>query len=528
MTIKKILIVVPPSVKRKNNYDISYKYLDFETYRLMTPIDPVTMASDLVRRGFEATVFDLGTFRDDGMAGLSEKLKMYLPDAVVLSNSILTFGSTFDIDGEEIFQTAKSILKNCITVLTGTHPSNYPGKAVKEGICDFSIKGEPELAVGELLQNLNQGGNSVELIRGLSFIKAEGGELVESHDSSLVQIEDLPKPDYTLVDESQRESYFEFLEFGKIRYPEASPKHRNIMTSRGCIIDCNFCSVKHLRGGQKYRRKSLEMVIAEIEDALADGIKEIHFFDDLFVENDRQALEFAGALKKKNLNFPWFVAQGMPLWAMTEEGLTALKETGMYRLIAPFESGSDKVLKSVVGKLASVEHNSSVIKWARRLDIEIIGLFVIGLPGETRQDLLATIKFAETYKDIDYSVFSIATPLVGTRMTNKAIKDGIYQDQGYLQKVVKRTVGFFKTEEFNELELGLIRTFEWDRINFPTLSRRKKYCKMVGMTLENLDVSRQTSVEKFHHYFPDYRGPLSYKEFLASEEMVLQTTPNIT
>ena len=83
----------------------------------MTPIDPVTMASDLVRRGFEATVFDLGTFRDDGMAGLSEKLKMYLPDAVVLSNAILTFGSTFDIDGEEIFQTAKSILKNCITLL---------------------------------------------------------------------------------------------------------------------------------------------------------------------------------------------------------------------------------------------------------------------------------------------------------------------------------------------------------------------------------------------------------------------------
>jgi anaerobic magnesium-protoporphyrin IX monomethyl ester cyclase len=525
MTIKKILIVVPPLVKRKNS-DLTYKYLDFETYRLVTPIDAVTMASDLVRRGFEATVFDLGTFRDDGISGLIEKLKTFLPDTVVVANSILTFGSTFDVDGEEIFQATNKVLNNCTTILTGTHASNYPGKAVKEGICDYSIKGEPDLAVGDLIQSLNQKKNSGESIRGLSFINTEG-ELMESHDSSLVQVDDLPMPDYKLIDKSQRESYFKFLEFGKIRYPEASPKYRDIMTSRGCIIDCSFCSVKHLRGGQKYRRKSFKMIIAEIENALEEGIKEIHFFDDLFVENEKQALEFAETLIKKNLKFPWFVAQGMPLWSMTEEGLTALKETGMYRLIAPFESGNDRVLKSVMGKLASVEHNQSVIEWARKLSMEIIGLFVIGLPGETRQDLLTTVEFAETNNDIDYSVFSIATPLVGTRMTQKAVKDGIYHDQGYLQKIVKRTVGLLKTSAFSELELGLIRTFEWDRINFSTLSRCQKYCEMVGMTMKDLDLSRQTSIEKFNYYFPDYQGPLSFKELLASENNAMQVAPNI-
>jgi radical SAM superfamily enzyme YgiQ (UPF0313 family) len=526
MNVKKILIVVPPLVKRKNNTDIAYKYLDFETYRLVTPIDAVTMASDLVRKGFEATVFDLGTFRDDGISGLTQKLNIYQPDLVVLSNSILTFGSTFDVDGEDIFQAAKEVLPNIITVLTGTHATNYPGKAVKEGICNYSIKGEPELAVGELVQKLNQEPESIKSIAGLSYLNSNN-ILVESSDSSLVNIENLPKPNYKLVDESQTESYFEFLEYGKIRYPEKSPKYRDIMTSRGCIIDCNFCSVKHLRGGQKYRRKGLDVVVSEIEDALEDGIEEIHFFDDLFVENDREAIEFAEALKKRNLKFPWFVAQGMPLWSMTLEALEALKETGMYRLIAPFESGSDKILKSVVGKLASIEHNSSVIKWAKELDLEIIGLFVIGLPGETRQDLLTTLEFAESNSKIDYSVFSIATPLVGTRMTKKAIKEGMYEDKGHLQKVIKRTVGLLKTAEFSELDLGLIRTFEWDRINFSTLSRRQKYCEMVGMSLEDLDLSRKTSKEKFYYYFPDYKGPLSFKEFFHSGEMVLQTAPNI-
>ena len=525
MGIEKILIVVPPLVKRKNNDDIAYKYLDFETYRLVTPIDAVTMASDLVKKGFEVTVFDLGTFKDDGISGLTKKLKTFVPDAVVLCNSILTFGSTFDVDGEEIFQATKNILKNCITILTGTHASNYPGKAVKEGKCDYSIKGEPELAVGNLIQKLTQEPRSIDSITGLSYFNSEN-EFVKSSDSSLVQIEDLPRPDYNLVEESQREKYFEFLEFGKIRYPESSPKYRDIMTSRGCIIDCSFCSVKHLRGGQKYRRKSLEMIIAEIENALEEGIEEIHFFDDLFAENDKQALEFAEALTRRNLKFPWFVAQGMPLWSMTEEGLTALEETGMYRLIAPFESGSDKVLKSVVGKLASVEHNRSVVEWAKKLNLEIIGLFVVGLPGETRQDLLTTIEFAEANTGIDYSVFSIATPLVGTRMTKKAIKEGIYQDKGHLQKVIKRTVGLFRTEGFNQLDLGLIRTFEWDRINFSTHSKREKYCRMVGMSLEDLDVSRQTSKEKFSYYFPEYNGPLSFKQLFDSEETALQTAPD--
>lgn len=525
MNIKNILIVVPALVKRKND-DIAYKYLDFETYRLVTPIEPVTMASDLVRKGFKANVFDLGTFKDDGILSLAKKLEEFSPDAVVLANSVLTFGSTFDVDGIDVFQLARKKSPNCISVLTGTHATNNPGKAVKEGICDYSIKGEPELAVGDLLQRLNRNPDSINLIRGLSF-KDFKGEFIESFESSLVEIDDLPKPDYALIDESQRNKYFEFLEFGKIRYPEVNRKYRDIMTSRGCIIDCNFCSVKYLRGGQKYRRKSLATIMNEVEDALKDGIEEIHFFDDLFVENEQQVYEFAEALEKRKLKFPWFVAQGMPLWPISQEGLYALKETGMYRLIAPLESGSDKVLKSVVGKLASIEHNRAVIKWAKKLDLEIIGLFVIGLPGETRQDLMATVDFSESNNDIDYSVFSIATPLTGTRMTKKAIKEGVYEDQGYLKKVIKRTVGLLRTDEFNELELGLIRTFEWDRINFSTLSRRQKYCKMVGMTEKELELSRQTSKEKFKYYFPDYEGPFSFKELIRSGDRILQAPPNI-
>jgi len=255
----------------------------------------------------------------------------------------------------------------------------------------------------------------------------------------------------------------------------------------------------------------MDLVLAEIESALEDGIEEIHFFDDLFIENEKQVMEFAEALQRKNLRFNWFAAQGLPLWPLTYDGLAALKETGMYRIICPFESGSDRVIKREIGKLGGVKHYEQVVCWAKDLDLEVMGLFVIGVTGETREDLKMTVDFAERNGGIDYSVFSIAAPLVGTRMTKRAIKEGFYQDTGQLQKVIKRTVALYHTKDFTEVELGLIRAYDWDRINFSTQERREKYGRMVGMTPEQVELARKTSFEKFQFHFPDYDGPLSFR-----------------
>ena len=507
MQIKSVLIVVPALVSHKNNTDIAYKYLDFETYRLVSPIEPATIGANLNRKGYEASIFDLGACFGDGVAELKKKLSEFQPGAVVVANSILTFGSTYDFDGKGVFDLTAEVCPDSVKILTGTHASNYPGKAIKGGICEYSVKGEPDLVIADLIDSLNRK-EDISKITGLSFRK-EDGTVFESHQNTRVDLKDLPLPNYDLVEPSQQPIYFKYLEYGKIRYPEMSPKYRDIQTSKSCILDCSFCSVKHLRD-QPYRRKPMTLILAEIESALEEGIEEVHFFDDLFVENEKQVMEFANALQRKNLRFNWFAAQGLPLWPITYDGLSALKETGMYRIICPFESGSDRVLKKVVGKLGDTEHYEKVIRWSKELDLEVMGLFVIGVTGETREDLKMTVDFAERNEGIDYSVFSIAAPLVGTRMTKKAIKEGIYQDTGQLQKVIKRTVALYRTKEFTEVELGLIRAYDWDRINFSSAEKREKYGRMVGMTPEQVELARKTSFEKFHFHFPDYDGPFSF------------------
>ena len=144
--------------------------------------------------------------------------------------------------------------------------------------------------------------------------------------------------------------------------------------------------------------------------------------------------------------------------------------------------------------------------------MEIIGMVVVGLHGETRGEILDTIRFAEAHPEIDYSVFSIATPMVGTRLMQQVTKDGSLADVNSINKIIKRTVALYKTGEFDEYEMGVIRAFDWDRINFSTEERRLKYARMVGVTMEQLDEMRAHSRHTFEEYFPDFQGPYSFEE----------------
>jgi len=525
--LHRILIVVPPITNPESDGGLIAGRPDFETRRLVSPIEPLSVIADLKKRGFTTRFLDLGTVGERRYEKLTAHADAFKPDVVVLVQSILTFATAMDWDGARAFEAVRANHPGVIRVLTGNHATNYPGKAVADGGCEYSVRGEVELCVGEVLQALRGGGNVGEIV-GVSY-RDESGTAKVSDGYPSVDLSALPVPDYSSLDAAHVQAYQEILEKGKIRYPEHSPRYRDMMTSRSCILRCAFCSVAPLRGPrQKYRRKPLSLVMDEIDQALDQGIEEIHFFDDLFARNEGDILDFTGALAKRNLKFPWFVAQGMPLWPLSPDALSAMKETGMYRIICPFESGNDRVLRDVCGKIhSSVEHHHNVAGWARALDLEIIGMFVIGMHGETRHEIRDSVKFAEDHPQIDYSVFSIATPLVGTRLMRNVMRDNRLHDPDQINKVIKRTVGLFETTEFRSYEMGVIRTFDWDRINFSTPERRAKYARMTGMTVAELDAAREDSRNVFYSFFPDYDGPKSFVELVENPDLFVDLAPLI-
>lgn len=525
--ISKILVVVPPITNPSSDGGTIPNRPDFETRRLVSPIEPLTVISNLKKRGFVTSFIDLGAMGEQRYDKLEDHARSFQPDVVILVQSILTFATAMDWDGARAFECVRAIAPDAVRVLTGNYATNYPGKAVESGVCDFSICGEVEFSVGDLMAAVRDGGNG-EGLAGVSYRDEKGdAQLIKSHPS--VNVDDLPLPDYDSLDSVHIQAYQDVLEKGKIRYPEHSARYRDIMTSRSCVLRCSFCSVAPLRGPrQKYRRKPVSLVMDEIQQALDQGIEEIHFFDDLFAPTEGDILEFCDGLQKRGLHFPWFVAQGIPLWPLTPTALSAMKETGMYRVICPFESGNDRVLKEVCGKInSSVEHHHNVTQWVKALDLEMVGMFVIGMHGETRDEIYDTMKFAEAHPEIDYSVFSIATPLVGTRLMKNVMRDHGFKDPESINRVIKRTVGLFETSAFRSYEMGVIRTFDWDRINFSTVERREKYCRMTGITLAELDAAREDSRNVFYNFFPDYNGPKSFSELVDHPDMFTDQNPII-
>ena len=526
-SLVRLLVVVPPITNPESDGDTIPDRPDFESRRLVSPIEPLTVISDLEARGFDVDFIDLGAQENLRYENLAAKSTEYQPDVAIIIQSILTFATAMDWDGGRAFETIRKNCPDVITILTGNYATNYPGKAVENGVCDYSIRGEVEFAVGELVDAIRNN-SGYENIAGLSY-RDQSGALHTGEDYPSVDLSGLPLPAYHVLDDAHKAAYKEILEKGKIRYPEKSAHYRDIMLSRSCVLRCSFCSVAPLRGPrQKYRRKPMDLIIGEIEQALDQGVKEIHFFDDLFASSEQEILSFTEALSRRGLKFPWYVAQGMPLWPLSKNVLAAMKETGMYRIICPLESGNDRVLRDVCGKIHSkITHHHNVIRWSKELDLEIIGMFVIGMHGESRSEIMETIQFAEDHPEIDYSVFSIATPLVGTRLMRNIMRDDGLDDPDKINRVIKRTVGLYESTQFKSYEMGVIRTFDWDRINFSTPERRVKYARMTGMTLEELESARQDSKNVFYNFFPDYDGPKSFSELVDHPNMFIDLIPVI-
>ena len=75
--------------------------------------------------------------------------------------------------------------------------------------------------------------------------------------------------------------------------------------------------------------------------------------------------------------------------------------------------------------------------------------------------------------------------------------------------------------------MGIIRAFEWDRLNFSAANKRRKYCSMVGITQDELAQMRNHSISVFEQYFPDYDGPKSFKDLVSHGKEAYNMAPVI-
>ncbi|MHB1896345.1 MAG: hopanoid biosynthesis associated radical SAM protein HpnJ [Metallibacterium sp.] len=253
-------------------------------------------------------------------------------------------------------------------------------------------------------------GHPFKDINGLSYKLADGRVRHNPPRAMIENMDDLPfvapiyKRDLTI------EKYF----IGYLKHPYVS-----IYTGRGCRSKCTFCLWPQTVGGHRYRVRSAENVLAEVKWIKENmpEVKEIMFDDDTFTDFKPRVEEIARGLGKLGVTWSCNAKANVP-----HETLKVMKENGLRLLLVGYESGDDQILHNIKKGLRT-DIARRFTEDCRKLGIIIHGTFILGLPGETRETIEKTIRFAKEINPHTIQV-SLAAPYPGTSLYKQAVENG--------------------------------------------------------------------------------------------------------
>jgi len=229
-----------------------------------------------------------------------------------------------------------------------------------------------------------------------------------------------------------------------------------IETSRGCHGRCTFC----VKGkDNKMRFKSTNRVVDEMETLLSLGYREIHIIDDNFTADTDRVYGICDEIRARKLKFSWYPRNGIRVDRVSHDILKAMKDVGCYRIPFGVESGSQRVLDRV-GKRITLKQVENAVWLAKKAGMETQAYFMIGLPGETKDDLDATCAFAKKLSP-DLAKFSIMIPLPGTQVFKSYDKRGL-----------------IKSKDWSKYHFGgnLSEVYDHDTLDWDTIRRYSKKC----------------------------------------------------
>ncbi len=405
------------------------------TVRVSQQLGLAYVAAALEKAGHEVRIIDCvaegwkSTHAQDGKkyAGISfdelhDRIKKISPDAVGIT--------TFTSQKRSALQSAKAAKdadKKIIVFLGGPHISVRPEDCLSDRNVDFVVMGEGEISTVEAINAL-QDGKSLSKIKGTGF--KENDRLVMNERRQLIEnLDELPLPARHLL---PMEKYFaaaRSMQTARV----SDKKWASMITSRGCPYNCIFCSI-HLSMGRKWRARSPENIIAEIEELVSRyGVEQVNFEDDNMSLNRERMEKICGMIIGKKIKIEWNCPNGLRADTLDEPLLMKMKEAGCTDIFVAAESGVQEVVDKIVGKGLDLKKVENAVVLCRKVGISVGVFFVLGLPGETKEDMKKTIEFGRKLRRLGASTcsFFVANPFYGTRLHQLARESGyLTRDDG--------------------------------------------------------------------------------------------------
>jgi hopanoid biosynthesis associated radical SAM protein HpnJ len=327
-------------------------------------------------------------------------------DLVVMHTSTPSF--SVDVRTAEALKTLKPSLK---IGMIGAKVAVEPEASLKASpAIDFVARNEFDFTVKEVAD-----GRDFARIAGLSWRNADGVIVHNADRAVLENMDQLPFVTPVYKRDLVIENYF----IGYLRHPYVS-----FYTGRGCKSRCTFCLWPQTIGGHRYRTRSVGHVIEELAWAQKafPQVKEFFFDDDTLTDDLPRVEALAREIGKLGMMWSCNAKANVP-----RSTLKVLKDSGLRLLLVGYESGNQKILHNIK-KGMRVDVAKRFAKDCRELGIVTHGTFILGLPGETKETIEETIRFAIEVNPHTLQI-SLAAPYPGTFLYKQALENGWLVDE---------------------------------------------------------------------------------------------------
>jgi len=447
---QKVLLMIPPQIVN-NNTGVDQRA------NVSIPLGILYVAASIRKEGlpWDLKVYDsrLGAKRytdaenfemfGDTWETVEKEIRDYQPDVVGISNMFSVQISA----AIKVAEICKKINHELITVIGGPHASSFPEKMISKPSIDYVVMGEGEERFCQLLRDIKEG--RIPQIQGVLKTKEDLSLLRSSKKAPITfikKLDDVPLPAYDLVDV---ERYFSLQKKGfASRIAETGNRSVSIITSRGCPHQCIFCSVQ-VTMGYKWRQHSPEYVENYINFLRNNyDIDYIHFEDDNFTFDIKRYDKILDNLISQDKIIKWGTPNSVRADSWSYDLIKKTKQSGAQYLSIAIESSSQRVIDEVIKKRLDLTKVEPVMKACHEVNLPLFAGYVLGLPGETKEEIKGTVDWAiDKYKRYGVNPgFNLAIPLPGTEFYDIVMKENLLQGFAMHDPPRRNSI---KTEEFD-------------------------------------------------------------------------------
>ena len=302
---------------------------------------------------------------------------------------------------------AAEVKKHCpaaFCLLVGTHPSATVDETMGiDKAVDGIARQEYDYIVRDLALALRDGTDLSE-VKGLSYRDETGAVVNNPNAEHITDLDEIPYAAKFIKEHLCVTDYV---------FPAAAFPSIQMFTGRGCPARCNFCVYPQTLHGHKYRLRTPENVIGEIEYILENfpEVKEIVFEDDTFTINKSRVTEICNLLIQKGIHkkIRWLCNARVNLDCDT---MVLMKKAGCHLIIPGIESVNQTILNNI-RKGTTVEQIENYIANARKAGLMVHACYMVGNNGETRETMEQTLAAAMRFKT-DTAQFFPLIPYPGT------------------------------------------------------------------------------------------------------------------